>query len=52
VLRYAIYARKSDDDRKLTEKSISEQVAAVEPLAEGRGAVAQRYDLLSKALGE
>ncbi len=36
-MRYGLYARKSDDDRKLTEKSIGEQVAECRRLAEAEG---------------
>ena len=41
-MRYGLYARKSDDDRKLTEKSIGEQVAECRRLAEGEGLVVAR----------
>lgn len=37
MLRYGIYTRKSDDDRSVTEKSISEQMAECARLAERDG---------------
>jgi DNA invertase Pin-like site-specific DNA recombinase len=37
VLRYALYARKSDDDTKVTEKSIGEQVAVLLGMAQTQG---------------
>lgn len=34
MLRYGVYARKSDDDERVTEKSIGEQLAAVDEIIE------------------
>lgn len=43
--RYALYARKSDEDTRVTEKSIGEQVAALTSLAAERNlAVVARYE--------
>ncbi len=43
MLRYALYTRKSDERREVTEKSTSEQLAACRVLAPARGLVVREF---------
>jgi len=43
MLRYALYTRKSDERREVTEKSTSEQLAECRALAPGLGTIAREF---------
>jgi len=44
ILRYALYTRKSDERREVTEKSTGEQSAQCRPLAQERGLIVREFE--------
>lgn len=44
MLRYALYTRKSDERREVTEKSTGEQLAACRALAPGHGIIVREFE--------
>jgi len=44
MLRYALYTRKSDERREVTEKSTGEQLAACRALAPGNGVIVREFE--------
>jgi len=44
MLRYALYTRKSDERREVTEKSTGEQIAACRALAPGLGVIVREFE--------